>query len=86
MKNKDLIKLYAAYKSGCMGNNILDTYFNFLANIILEAKMTTVNETEVASKFRKKYQIDLPLSFVRQVLGIPLSIIQSYREMITVII
>lgn len=73
MKNKDLIKLYAAYKSGCMGNNILDTYFNFLANIILEAKMTTVNETEVASKFRKKYQIDLPLSFVRQVLGIGLS-------------
>ena len=72
MKNKDLIKLYAAYKSGCLGNNILDTYFNFFANIILESKMSTVNEAEIASRFWEKYQIELPLSFVRQVLGIGL--------------
>lgn len=73
MKNKDLIKLYAAYKSGCLGNNIMDTYFSFFANIILDEKMSTINEIDVASRFRKKYQIDLPLSLVRQVLGIGVS-------------
>lgn len=31
----NIIKLYAAYKSGFLGNNILDTYFSFMANIIL---------------------------------------------------
>lgn len=72
MRNKDLIKLYAAYKSGCLGNNVLDTYFSFFANIILEERMDTINEKDVASRFRKRYQIDLPLSFVRQVLSIGL--------------
>ena len=30
MKKDELVKLYAAYKSGCLGNNILDTYLPFL--------------------------------------------------------
>ena len=30
----NVIKLYAAYKAGFLGNNILDTYFSFMANMI----------------------------------------------------
>lgn len=70
MKNKDVVKLYAAYQSGCLGNNILDTYFAFFANVILENKLETVDEKAVQEKIKKKYKIDLPLSFIRQVLGI----------------
>lgn len=32
----NITKLYAAYKAGYLGNNILDTYFSFMANMIIE--------------------------------------------------
>ena len=73
MKKDELVKLYAAYKSGCLGNNILDTYFTFFANIILEENLETISEEEMQKCFEKKYQVELPLGFVRQVLGIGIS-------------
>lgn len=63
-------KMYAAYKAGYLGNNILDTYFSFIANMIAEEKLTVVEDTVIASKFKDRYTIDLPLPFVRQVLGV----------------
>lgn len=69
MKNKS-VKLYAAYKSGCLGDNILDTYFTFFANIIYEQHWDVIEESNIAEVFADKYGIELPLTFVRQVLGV----------------
>ena len=38
----NIIKLYAAYKAGFLGNNILDTYFSFMANMISEERLAVV--------------------------------------------
>ncbi len=65
-----ITKLYAAYKAGYLGNNILDTYFSFIANIISEEHLTVVEDTVIATKFKERYTIVLPLPFIRQVLGV----------------
>ena len=65
-----LVKVYAAYRSGNLGNNIFDTYFPFLATIICEEGYDTVEEDRVAERFKSKYGIILPLTFVRQVLSV----------------
>ena len=65
----NITKLFAAYKAGYLGNNILDTYFSFMANIILEEQMTVVETVAIANKFKERYAIELPLPFVKQVLG-----------------
>ena len=64
------IKLYAAYKAGYLGNNILDTYFSFIANMISEERLTVVEDNVIADKFRERYTLELPLPFIRQVLGV----------------
>lgn len=66
----DVTKLYAAYKAGYLGNNILDTYFSFIANMIVEERMTVIEDSVIADKFSERYTIDLPLPFVRQILGV----------------
>ena len=66
----DVTKLYAAYKAGYLGNNILDTYFSFIANMIVEERMTVIEDSVIADKFNERYTIDLPLPFVRQILGV----------------
>lgn len=63
------LNVYAAYKSGFLGNNILDTYFSFFANILLEKRVSVVEAVEVKNMFNEKYNIDLPLPFIHQVLG-----------------
>jgi len=70
VNNKKIVKLYAAYRSGCLGDNIFHAYFPFLANIISQEKWDYVDEAQVAEKFRERYAISLPLAFVRQVLGV----------------
>lgn len=69
MRN-DMTKVYAAYLSGCLGRNVLEAYFPFLANIICDENWSIIDETQVRSKFQEKYNIPVPLSFVRQVLGV----------------
>lgn len=69
MKN-NLFKIYAAYRSGCLGNNILDTYFPFFANIIYEEHWDEIDADKVGNAFEQKYGIKLPLTFIRQVLGV----------------
>lgn len=64
-----IIKLYAAYKAGYLGNNILDTYFSFIANMISEERLTVVEDSVIADKFKERYTMELPLPFIRQVLG-----------------
>ena len=67
---KNITKLYAAYKAGYLGNNILDTYFALIANMILEKHLTVIEDTVIASEIRERYQVELPLPFVRQILGV----------------
>ena len=38
----DVTKLYAAYKAGYLGDNILDKYFSFVANIVVEENISVV--------------------------------------------
>ena len=66
----DITKLYAAYKAGYLGDNILDTYFSFVANILVEEHISVVEDHVIASKLSERYSIDFPLPFVRQVLGV----------------
>lgn len=66
----NITKLYAAYKAGYLGNNILDTYFSFVANIIFEERLMVVEDGVIAAKFKERYTIELPLPFIRQVLGV----------------
>ena len=66
----NIIKLYAAYKAGFLGNNVLDTYFSFVANMISEERLTVVEDTVIAAKFKERYTMELPLPFIRQVLGV----------------
>lgn len=66
----NMTKLYAAYKAGFLGDNILDTYFSFIANMISKEKLTIVEDTVIAAKYKERYSIELPLPFVRQVLGV----------------
>lgn len=68
-----ITKLYAAYKAGYLGDNILDTYFSFIANIIAEKHITVVEDSQVAALFQERYDIELPLPFLRQVLGVGVS-------------
>ncbi len=63
-------KLYAAYKAGYLGDNILDTYFALIANIILEKRLMVIEDTAVASEIKERYQVELPLLFIRQILGV----------------
>ena len=66
----DVTKLYAAYKAGYLGDNILDTYFSFVANILVEEHISVVEDHIIASKLRERYSIAFSLPFVRQVLGV----------------
>ncbi len=66
----DITKLYVAYKAGYLGNNILDTYFIFIANIIYKEHLTVVEDVIIKKKFMERYRFDLPLPFIRQILGV----------------
>lgn len=65
----DITKLYVAYKAGYLGNNILDTYFIFIANIIYKEHLTVVEDVIIKKKFMERYRFDLPLPFIRQIFG-----------------
>lgn len=67
---KNITKLYAAYKAGYLGDNILDTYFALVANMILEKHLTVIEDIVISSEIRERYQVELPLPFVRQILGV----------------
>ena len=67
---KSIDKYYAAFKAGYLGTNVLDTYFSFVANIILENKYTTIEDASIRNAIMERYDIELPLTFIRQVLSV----------------
>jgi hypothetical protein len=72
-QEQEFLKLYAAFRSGCLGDNVLDVYFSFFANILLEEGVTVVDATALCSKFEERYQFPVPQTFVRQVLSVGVS-------------
>lgn len=68
--NNHLNDVYIIYKLQCQKNNILEAYFPFLANIVVENRWEEVNENLIKQKFESKYGIYISISFIRQVLGI----------------
>jgi hypothetical protein len=69
-QEQDYLKLYAAFRSGCLGDNVLDVYFSFFANILLEEGVTVVYANDLCAKFEQRYQFPVPITFVRQVLSV----------------
>lgn len=67
------IRLYAAYRAGFLGNNIFDTYFSLLANMICENNIKVVEDTVIAKMLNDRYSFDLPLQLIRQVLSVGVS-------------
>ena len=70
MKMSNVTKLYACFKAGFLGSNILDTYFSFVANIIIDNSINTIEDSVIQVQFKERYSIELPLPFIRQVLGV----------------
>ncbi len=69
-QEQEFLKLYSAFRSGCLGDNVLDVYFSFFANILLEEGVTVVDAKDMCDKFEQRYQFPVPLTFVRQVLSV----------------
>lgn len=68
--NNKLNDAYIIYKLQCKKNNILEAYFPFMANIIMEKCVDEINENIIQKEFEDKYGIKLSVAFVRQVLGV----------------
>ena len=68
--NNQLNDAYIIYKLQCRKSNILDAYFPFLANIVIENSWEEINENLIKQEFENKYGIPISISFIRQVLGI----------------
>lgn len=70
MEEKNCIKLYAAFKAGYLGNNILETYYPFFASILYENHSEKVDEYLLQENFYQKYNFKPTIPFIRQVLSI----------------
>lgn len=68
--NNNVTKLYAAYKAGFLGEDLLETYFSFFANIIIYNEITVIDVPVISRLFCERYGFELPDGFIRQVLGI----------------
>ena len=66
-------KLYAAYKLGYAGTKWQETYFAFLANVILDEEIKELRSPIIIDLFEKKYGIRLPTMVVNHVLSFGLS-------------
>lgn len=83
--NEKYIDVYALFKMQCSNGNILEAYYPFLANIILETNMEEINEDAVKKMFEERYEIPISVLFIRQVLAIGVenkSIVKKYGKYI----
>ncbi len=67
---KSFSEVYELFKIRCSNGNILESYYPFLASVILESGMEQVNDIDVRSAFEEKYSIPITLPFIRQVLSV----------------
>ena len=83
--NNQLNDAYVIYKLQCKKSNILEAYFPFFANIVVEKNWEEINENSIKQEFENKYGIPVSTLFVRQVLGVGLenkSIVKRYGKYI----
>lgn len=69
---KSFSEVYELFKIRCSNGNILESYYPFLANVIIERGSEQVNDNTVRNDFEKKYGIPISLPFTRQVLSVGL--------------
>ncbi len=69
MEREKILKSYAVIQAGLIGENMLESYFQYFANIIYENQYEYIDEEKLKNDFEEKYFIVLPLTFIRQVLS-----------------
>lgn len=77
--------VYALFKMQCANGNVLEAYYPFMANIILENNMEEINEDLIKKVFEDRYKINISVLFIRQVLGVGIenkSIVKKYGKYI----
>lgn len=63
--------IFMKFPDVATAENILShTYFSFMANMISEEHLTVVEDDVIADKFKTRYNMELPLPFIRQILGV----------------
>lgn len=70
MEREKILKSYAVIQAGLIGENMLESYFPYFANIIYQNKYKYIDEEELKHDFKEKYFIDVPSTFIRQVLSV----------------
>ena len=78
-----LFDVYAIFKLTCTSGSIMEVYYPFLANIILDKNMDKINVNEVKKVFEEKYGLPISVPFIRQVLAVGIengSIVKLYGE------
>lgn len=68
MRSKRIVKLQAAYLTGCLNRNIFESYLPFFIKAVEAGNLSMFNAEEVSAAIGSRYGIDLPLTFVRTVL------------------
>jgi len=67
----DVTKYIAAFRSGALGENILEVYFSFFAHIILNEKWQEVSASVLLAKINENYgNLTLTIPFINQVLSV----------------
>lgn len=70
MKSTRIIKLQAAYLTGCFNQNVFESYLPFFVKAVEACNLVMFNAEEVSVAICSRYGVDLPLTFVRTVLAV----------------
>lgn len=78
-------KAYAAYLSGWLGKSIYDAWFMFFAQIILDAKSDVLDIVSIRDEFNTRYNIKIPIDFVRQTLFLHKDVLGFDKNKVSII-
>ncbi len=83
MITSSFVKGYAVIKSKWVDSDILDTYLPFIATIIFDENMESIDENIISQKIQEKYSLTLHVTFIRQVLSHAMQkgLVQKIREL-----
>ncbi len=70
MRNDKFMRAYAAIHSGVVKSNILEAYLPFFSSIILENRISPIDENLLVQLFNQKYGVEISVLFTRQVLSL----------------
>ena len=78
-------KAYAAYVSGWLGKSIYDAWFMFFAQIIWDVKSDVIDVVRVRDEFNRRYNMNIPIDFVRHTLSLKKQLFSLNRNKVLVI-